>query len=274
MTQTVITVGLVQMTSGKAVQPNLRAAEAAIKRCVEQGATTVLLPEMFVCLGVKNQVEIAQTQCQKGGPVRSQLSALAKDFKVNIIAGSMPLMSSVEDKVLAACLVFAADGSEVCQYDKVHLFDVDVSDNKGRYRESDTFIAGTQSKTVSLDGTLYGLSVCYDLRFPELYQQYQKQSCQVVTVPSAFTYTTGQKHWLTLLKARAIETQSFVMAANQVGTHEDGRITWGQSIVINPDGEIVGELDSEKAGELVVELDLELCQKIRQSMPLLKHKRL
>lgn len=274
MTQQKITVGLVQMTSGKTVQPNLQAAEAAIRRCARKGATTVLLPEMFVCLGVKNQVEIAETQCQNGGPVRTQLASLAKELGVNIIAGSMPLPSKVKEKVLAACVVFAKDGTEICQYDKIHLFDVDVADNKGSYRESDTFLAGAETKTVTLDDALYGLSVCYDLRFPELYQEYQEQSCQVITVPSAFTYTTGQKHWLTLLKARAIETQSFVLAADQVGTHEDGRLTWGQTIAIDPDGAVIGELDSEKPGELVVELDLALCDKIRQSMPLQTHKRL
>lgn len=274
MSQHKITVGLVQMTSGKAVEPNLDSAIDAIKRCVAKGATTVLLPEMFVCLGVKNQVEIANSQCQPGGPVRSRLSALAQELKINIIAGSMPLPSEVEDKVLAACIVFDANGKEICQYNKIHLFDVEVGDSKGSYRESDTFVAGSEAKTVMLDDALYGLSVCYDLRFPELYQHYQKHECSVLTVPSAFTYTTGQKHWLTLLKARAIETQSFVLASNQVSTHEDGRTTWGQTLAIGPDGEIIGELDSENAGELVVHLDLALCDKIRQSMPLLKHKRL
>lgn len=267
-------VALVQMTSGKDVKANLAAAKSYIEQAAEQHADMVVLPEMFACLGVKNQTELARDFFSQGGLVRASLAKWAKNFNLAIVAGSMPLPSSQEDKVLAACILFDGNGAEAVQYNKIHLFDVDVGDEKGSYRESDTFVAGTSPQVWQHEDIKLGLSVCYDLRFPELYQVYQGLECNLITVPSAFTYTTGKKHWEVLLKARAIETQSFVLAANQVGLHEDGRRTWGQSMVVSPSGDILAQLDSETTGLLCLDIDLDEVSGIRDAMPLKNHKRL
>ena len=151
---------------------------------------------------------------------------------------------------------------------------MDVADEKGRYRESDTFIAGNEVNTAIVDGRQLGLSVCYDLRFPELYQQYQALGCELITVPSAFTYETGRMHWEMCLRARAIETQGYVLAANQVGTHEDGRKTWGQSMIVAPDGEILAQGDNEQPQVIYANLDFALLEQCRANMPLQQHKKL
>ena len=267
---------VIQMSSGKNVDDNLKQALALLTDAQQKKAQLVVLPEMFACLGVTNQYELASERfCDND--VIGLIKSWAKQFQFYIVAGSMPLLDHKQNhshKVLAASLVFSPSGEVVSQYNKIHLFDVDVADEKGRYRESDTFIAGDELQTVSIDGHLLGLSVCYDLRFPELYQLYQALNCQLITVPSAFTYETGRQHWEILLRARAIETQSFVLAANQVGVHEDGRRTWGQSMIIAPNGEVLVAANNEDTGVFVADLDFDLLNEVRSKMPLVMHKKL
>ncbi|MAA72570.1 MAG: carbon-nitrogen hydrolase [Bermanella sp.] len=267
---------VIQMTSGKDVDANLMQAEVLLKQASEKDADLVVLPEMFACLGVTNQFELA---CNRFTPedVIHTVLGWAKQFKLNIVAGSVPLIdesNKQSEKVLAASLVCSRDGEIMAQYNKIHLFDVNVADEKGRYKESDTFIAGNDAKTVMVDGHQLGLSVCYDVRFPELYQQYQSQGCELITVPSAFTYETGRVHWEILLRARAIETQSFVLAANQVGVHEDGRKTWGQSMIVAPNGEILAQGDNEKPQVIFADLDFDFLEQCRANMPIQQHKKL
>lgn len=266
-------VGVIQMTSGLDVDDNINAARGLIERAVASGAQLVLLPEMFACLGVSNQADLAATRFTDED-VLATLASWAKEFCITLVAGSVPLKTDESDRVWAASLVFNDQGQKIAQYNKIHLFDVDVEDAKGRYRESDTFKPGDTPTVVNVDGIKIGLSICYDLRFPELYQYYQASGCDLVVVPSAFTYKTGQKHWDILLRARAIETQSFVLAANQAGVHQDGRETWGHSMVVSPDGVVLAQ--SQKQGEdvIVVQLALSELQQLRGAMPIQKHKRL
>lgn len=267
---------VIQMTSGQDVDTNLKQAFILLAQAAEKNARLVVLPEMFACLGVKNQFELASTRFTHHDVI-SILLDWAKQFQFYIVAGSIPMLDDNpqgSEKVLAACLVCSPEGLLISHYNKIHLFDVDVADEKGRYRESDTFIAGSDMKTANIDDHLLGLSVCYDLRFPELYQHYQSMGCQILTVPSAFTYATGRQHWEILLRARAIETQCFVLAANQVGIHEDGRRTWGQSMIIAPNGEILAEGGNEKPDVLLADLDFDFLDQCRAAMPIQQHKKL
>ena len=262
------------MVSGQDVDKNLAQAESLFNSIEGQGIELIVLPEMFACLGVKNQVALAKARFNDSDVLKT-IADWSKRLSANIVAGSVPLTAvDNEDRVKASCLVYDAEGQMQTRYDKIHLFDVDVADNKGSYRESDTFSPGETPSTANINGKRLGLSICYDLRFPELFQQYQAQSCDMITVPSAFTYKTGQAHWEILLRARAVETQSFVLAANQGGLHDDGRETWGHSMIIAPTGEILAEVTESGPGVAVAELDFNLLKQVRSAMPIVQHKRL
>jgi len=265
---------VIQMNSGQDVDQNLEQAQELILNAQAQQAELILLPEMFACLGVNNQFELAKNRFIKADVIGS-FSKWAVQAGCYLIAGSVPLValeSDQSEKVYAACLVFSPAGDLIAQYNKIHLFDVDVADTKGRYQESDTFLAGDKPQVVDIDGHKVGLSICYDLRFPELYQEYQLSGCEILTVPSAFTYETGRQHWEILLRARAIETQCFVLAANQAGEHEDGRRTWGQSLIIAPNGEVLAQGDNESQQVIVADLDFNVLEQCRKRMPIAQHK--
>ena len=266
-------VAAIQMNSTKDYSDNMSEAKRWVECAVKKHARLILLPEMFACIGVSNQIELAKNYFTID-KLEKTIGQWAKQYDVYIVAGSLPFCSSVEGKVYAASFVFSPNGEIIAQYNKIHLFDVSVEDEKGQYRESETFLAGTDPVTTEIDQHKLGLSICYDIRFPELFQDYQQQGCDLITVPSAFTYKTGKMHWKTLLKARAIETQSFVIAANQCGVHQDGRRTWGHSMIISPQGEVLDEVVTNLPGVAVADLDFTEMAKIRASMPLLSHKRL
>jgi predicted amidohydrolase len=263
---------IIQMTSGKDHVANFLNAEKWIKQAAEKQARLIVLPEMFACMG-GDQVKLAKNNFTTA-QLELSVGQWAKEHKVFIVAGSVPFTSPVKNKVFSASFLFSPDGKIIAHYNKIHLFDVIVDDEKGQYQESDTFEPGTEPSMVSIDNLRLGLSVCYDLRFPELYQVYQKQQCNIITVPAAFTYKTGKMHWKTLLKARAIETQSFIVAANQCGVHEDGRRTWGHSMIVSPNGEVLAELEKDEPGMAVVNLDIDGQALLKKNMPLLNHKRL
>jgi nitrilase len=266
-------VAAVQMTSTSDHLTNMKVAEKLIVDASSKHVRLVVLPEMFACIGVADQTELAQQFFTKENLIAT-IGSWAKSNNMYIIAGSVPFSSSDANRVYAACFVFSPNGDILTQYNKMHLFDVSVGDEKGVYRESSTFVAGDAPVVVDIDSKPLGLSICYDLRFPELYQNYQKSNCLIMTVPSAFTYQTGQKHWETLLRARAIETQSFIIAANQSGTHDDGRKTWGHSMIVSPSGDILSEVKTEGAGMAVADLNFEEQALLKSAMPLNNHKRL
>lgn len=266
-------VAAVQMNSTKNPLENMQAAKTWIEEAAKQGARLVLLPEMFACIGVVNQYDLAKAHFSQE-KLEASVGTWAKDNGIFVVAGSLPLVSGKEKKVHAASLVFSPEGKIIAQYNKIHLFDVTVGDEKGAYRESDTFLAGAEPVVSLIDDKKLGLSICYDVRFPELYQHYQKKQCDMLVVPAAFTYKTGEMHWETLLKARAIETQSFVIAANQCGVHEDGRRTWGHTMIISAQGEILAQVTEDAPGLALANLDFDEMALIRSSMPLFSHKSL
>jgi len=266
--------GVIQMNSQKDVDANLLAAEQLIKKASQQGCQLLVLPEMFACLGMAKQYDLAASRFTSQD-VLATLASWGKKYRVYLVAGSVPMVSDRDDKrVHASCLVFSPQGKQLAIYNKIHLFDVLVEDEKGAYKESNTFLAGTEPQQVQVAEANLGLSICYDLRFPELFQHYMLQGCDIISVPSAFTYKTGQAHWEILLRARAIETQSYILAANQVGQHEDGRRTWGHSMIVAPNGDILSQVMGSEPGIAMARLDFSSLKKCREAMPLKQHKRL
>lgn len=258
---------VVQMNSSDDWRSNFNNALMYIEEASASGARLVLFPENFLCFG---QSALAQFAPHVDACIE-QFQSLSNKTNMTLICGSIPVENG-EGKYYARSLVIAPE-KDTEYYDKIHLFDVDVDDGVGAYRESDTYCAGDDPKVVYIEGVGLGLSICYDLRFPELYQHYAKQGVQLITVPSAFTYATGSRHWELLLRARAIETQSFVLAANQCGEHQKSRRTWGNSMIIDPDGNILTSANHEP-DIIVANLDLSFLSEIRKKMPIAQHKRL
>lgn len=231
----------------------------------------VLLPENFACMGTT--ADYQQLAEPLGlGPVQQQLSQWAQDYQIWLVAGSFPTKVKTQEKVHTTSLVFNPLGELVAHYHKLHLFDVDVADSRGRYRESDSFLPGEDLKVVETPFGGVGLSICYDLRFPELFHALRSQGANVLLLPAAFTKVTGQAHWQPLLQARAIENQCYVIAANQWGSHGGGRETFGHSMIIDPWGRILS-MQQHQTGLISASLDIEKTEQIRQSMPVLQHAR-
>lgn len=272
-------IGLVQLVSSQEVNRNLPTVATLVEKAVSEGAQAVFLPENFAALGHSNPRAIGEHELTSSGPVRSFLASLAAEQRVWIFAGTLPIAATpdgrqIEGKrVRAASLVFDPEGAEVARYDKIHMFDVDVADNHRRYRESDVFEPGTDVVTLSTPFGKAGLSVCYDIRFPELYRRLFMQSVDLVTIPSAFTVTTGEAHFRLLMRARAVENCCFTIAACQGGNHDSGRQTYGHSMVCDPWGRVLGEL-KQGEGVLLVDLDRSEQDRLRQDMPFRQQVRL
>ena len=267
-------VGAVQMTSSLELEENLEAAARHIETAVAEGAMLVGLPEFFALIG-RQRDDTFQIREQPGtGPIQAFLSEQARHHGIWLLGGSMPIAIDGEPRVRAASLLFDADGREVARYDKIHLFDVHVDgDSKGVYQESQGVQPGTEPVVVDTPFGRLGLSICYDLRFPELFRGLAASGMDVLMVPSAFTATTGEKHWEVLLRARAIENLCYVVAPAQWGRHQGGRDTYGDSLIIDPWGEVLSRLPSGN-GVVVHEVDLEKLDELRQRFPALEHSRL
>lgn len=232
----------------------------------------VLLPENFACLGTTADYQgIAESL--GSGPIQQQLADWARQWGIWLVAGSLPTQVSGETRLHTSSLVYAPDGTLQGHYHKLHLFDVDVADGHGQYRESASFAPGEDWRVVASPFGGLGLSICYDVRFPELYRRLRVAGADILLVPAAFTYVTGQAHWLALLRARAIENQCYVLAANQCGDHGGGRQTWGHSVIIDPWGQVLAEAGHE-SGLIHAGLDLQFLNKVRRDMPVLQHARL
>ncbi|HDZ55956.1 MAG TPA: carbon-nitrogen hydrolase family protein [Pseudomonas xinjiangensis] len=265
-------IAAIQMISGPEVKANLKQAAALIAEAADKGAKLVLLPECFAVFGNPSLRQTGAEEYSGCGPIRQFLIEQATRHGIWIIGGSIPLPSTEGGKPMASCLVVDDQGQEVARYDKLHLFDVEVADGTRSYRESRDY--GYGDRFVCLDTPVgrVGLSICYDLRFAELYGALRRAGAELIVVPSAFTAVTGAAHWEVLLRARAIETQCYILAANQGGTHPGGRETFGHSCVIDPWGDIMASLP---AGEGVVcqAIDLEHLKNIRARMPVEGHRR-
>ena len=278
-------VAAIQMVSTPTIEQNLSAAAWLISQAAEEGAELIVLPEVFATLEGLSPLaevgEIAHPAIPSLGatPLQDFLASQAAKHALVIVGGTIPLISRadgslIEDgRVRASSLVFNAQGERVARYDKVHLFDVQVSDAQAQYSESLSYEAGSELACVEVEGCQVGLSVCYDLRFGELYRQLVTLGAQLITVPAAFTAVTGAAHWEPLLRARAIENQCYIVAAAQGGKHSETRETWGHSMIIDPWGVV---LDCVNTGEgiAIADIDLARIDDIRLRMPIAQQRRL
>ncbi|AJY06972.1 carbon-nitrogen hydrolase family protein [Burkholderia sp. SIMBA_043] len=260
-------VAALQMVSTPDVARNLADAGHLIEQAAADGAQLVLLPEYFCFMGHRDTDKLALAEPYRDGPIQQFLAQAAQRHRVWVIGGTLPLQAPEPDRVLNTTLVFDPSGREAARYDKIHLFNFEKGDES--FDEARTIRAGDTVVAFDAPFGRVGLSVCYDLRFPELYRR--MGDCALLVVPSAFTYTTGRAHWETLLRARAVENQCYVLAAAQGGKHENGRRTWGHSMLIDPWGEIVAVRD-EGAGVVAGALDSQRIADVRQSLPAWRHR--
>ena len=268
---TSLTVAALQMVSTPEVQTNLDTARRLIAEAAAAGARLVALPEYFCLMGRNDRDKLAVAEALGEGPIQQTLAEAAQRHAVWIIGGSLPLATGDPERVCNSCLVWNPDGQRVARYDKLHLFAYD--NGRERYDEGRVLQAGAEPVAVDVDGWRVGLSICYDLRFPELYRRLMQPPCDLIAVPSAFTFTTGQAHWELLLRARAVENQCYVLAPAQGGLHLNGRRTYGNSLLADPWGEV---LALRREGEAVVlgTLTRERLAQVRQQLPALAHRRL
>jgi predicted amidohydrolase len=266
-----ITVAAVQMTSAPDVAANLATAGTLLEQAAREGARIALLPENFSFMGMRDADKRAVAERDGGGPVQDFLSQRSRELALWIVAGTTPISQIAGERVAAACLVYNDQGERVARYDKMHLFDVDIPGRDEKYRESSNIAPGSRLGLVPTPAGLLGLSVCYDMRFPERYRPMAAAGAQGFTVPAAFTVPTGRAHWEVLLRARAIENLSFVVAAAQWGRHANGRETYGDSIIIDHWGTVLARLPQGQ-GVIVAQLDLAAQRAARQDFPALSHR--
>lgn len=264
-------VAAIQMVSGNDLAANLAAAETLIGCAAQSAAQLVVLPETFSLFRASGQLDLARQEAGDNAQVLPLLKSLAKQYQLWIVAGSIPVLSDDGRHVYSACYVLDDQGNEQGCYNKIHLFDADVADQHGSYRESDTFAAGDQVVVVDTPWGRLGLAICYDIRFPELFRAMVDGGVDMIAVPAAFTLATGEAHWLPLLRARAIENQCVVIGANQGGKHSSKRSTSGGSVIIDGWGTVLAETGR---GEAVIcaDLDFETQQKQRAAMPAAQHR--
>lgn len=263
---------VIQMVSSADVDENLAQAGDLLAEAAADGARLAVLPENFPFMGRQEQDKVALREAPGSGPIQEFLATAASQHGLWIVAGTIPLVADSPDHVRAASLLYDDQGRCFARYDKIHLFDVEIDDSE-RYCESDSLEAGGDIVVTETPFARIGLTVCYDVRFPELYRNMHRQGVELITVPSAFTATTGHAHWEVLLRARAVENLSYVIAADQGGTHANGRETWGHSMIIDPWGQVLAEVDYG-AGVACADLDLEQLKQLRQRFPALSHRRL
>lgn len=264
-----VRVAAVQMVSTPDPERNMADAERLVAQAAADGATLVLLPEYFCLMGrhERDKLALAESAGAPDAPLQGRLSALARRHRIWVVAGSLPVRSGDPERVFNTTFVYNPDGEGVARYDKIHLFS--FARDAESYDEGRTIAPGTQTVAFQAPFGRVGLSICYDLRFPELYRSLG--DCALIVVPAAFTHTTGQAHWETLLRARAVENQCYVLAAAQGGEHENGRRTWGHSMLIDPWGEIVAQCESG-AGVVSGALDARRLAEVRRSLPALAHR--
>ena len=263
----------VQMVSTPNLNENIELAACLIKAASDSGSKLVVLPEYFCLMGLKDTDKVKVREAVGSGPIQERLSAIAQENNIYLVAGSIPLEAQESNKVLNTSLVFNPLGERIARYDKIHLFGFQTETE--RYEESETIAPGSQPGqfqiTVNGIDWRFGLSICYDLRFPELYRALGEVDCHII--PAAFTYTTGKDHWEILLRARAIENQCYVLSSAQGGVHINQRRTWGDSMLIDPWGQILTNLPQGE-GLITGTLSKDKLNEVRSKLPALKHRRL
>jgi len=260
-------IAAVQMISGPAVGPNLDTARQLIAEAAASGASLVALPEYFPLIGANDAERLAARESGARGPIQSFLSDIARELGIWLVGGSLPLTANDPAKLRNSCLVYDPSGTRVARYDKIHLFG--FTRGAESYNESLTIEAGTQAVAFDTPLGRIGLAICYDLRFPELFRALG--TVDLLVVPAAFTETTGRAHWELLLRARAVENQCYLLAAAQGGEHPSGRLTHGNSMIVDPWGEVLARLD-KGPGVVSAEIDPARLTEVRTSLPALQHR--
>lgn len=270
-----MTFAVIQMVSQDDVLANLSRARRLLERAANDGARLVVLPENFAAMGRRDLIALGRAEALGQGPILPWLQRTALDLRLWIVAGTLPLPpdDAPEAKPRACSLLFDEHGQRVARYDKLHLFDVEVADNRGSYRESDDFAPGERLVVADTPIGRMGMTVCYDLRFPELYGALRQAGAELISVPAAFTAVTGAAHWQVLTRARSIETQCYLLAAGQGGEHPGPRQTFGHSAIVDPWGRVLAECAQGEA-VLLASRDVAEQQAIRQRMPVQTHRRI
>jgi nitrilase len=264
-------VAAIQMVSGISVEANLDTADALLEQAAREGAELAVLPEYFCLMGARDSDKLAVREADGDGAIQRFLAQAASDYSMWVVGGTLPIAAADDAHVRNTTLAFSPEGVRVARYDKIHLFRFD--NGRERYDESRVIEAGGEPVTFDLrarDGRVWriGMSVCYDVRFPELYRAL---NADVLLVPSAFTYVTGQAHWELLLRARAVENLAYVIAPAQGGVHENGRRTWGHSMVVDPWGQVLAQRE-EGAGVVMAQIDDARIAQVRAQLPALEHR--
>ena len=264
-------VGLCQMTTGPDVAANLEAATKLIREAAAKGASYVQTPEITTLMETDRAKLFVATRPEEGNPAIAHFRSIARELKIWLHVGSMGI-AVAPDKIANRAFLISPDGVVTARYDKIHMFDVDLPDGE-KYRESRNFAPGDTAVLADLPWGKLGITICYDMRFPGLYRALAHAGATMIAVPAAFTVPTGKAHWHTLLRARAIETQCFVFAAAQAGTHPSGRQTYGHSLVISPWGEILAEADGVHPSVITADIDMAAVDEARSRVPSLTHDR-
>lgn len=265
-------VAAIQMASGPNLGANLIEAGRLISDAAEAGSKLIVLPENFAMMGLTETDNLQVKEQQGQGPIQDFLREQAIKHKIWIVGGTFPLAVGDGDKALASCLVINEQGQLVGHYDKIHLFDVVIEENGESYTESDTIQAGDHILVINTPFGKLGIAVCYDLRFPEMFRAMVELGVEIIAVPSAFTAITGKAHWETLVRARAIENLSYVIAAGQGGYHIGGRETHGDSMVVDAWGNILDRL-YRGSGVVTADIDVAQLQTVRAAFPSLNHRK-
>ncbi len=268
-------VAAIQMVSGASIGPNLLMAKNLIQKAVDQGARLIILPENFAYMALESKDIHCVSEVFGNGRIQDWASKISEELGIWLVAGSVPIQTEPQsNRVRSACLVFDDQGLIKARYDKIHLFDVTIFASGERYCESENVEPGDEIVVVETPFGKLGLSICYDLRFPELYRKLREKGAEILLVPSAFTKATGQAHWKPLLLARAIENQCVVIAPGQGGVHENKRETFGHSMIISPWGNIQACLETAGPGIALAEIDPLQWQILREDFPVFEHRRI
>ena len=266
-------VAAIQMASGPNVRANLTEAARLISRAVDAGAELIVLPENFAIMGMREEDKVQIRETYGQGPIQDFLAEQSLQHRAWIVGGTIPLSAKDGQHVRAACLLFDEQGNVKARYDKVHLFDVHLSESKETYDESTTTEPGDTATVVDTPFGRLGLAVCYDLRFPELFRRMSDEGAELYAIPSAFTAITGKAHWEVLVRARAIENLCYVIAAAQGGYHVNGRETHGDSMIVDPWGRVLDRLP-RGSGFVVSNIDLDQVRNTRRNFPVLEHRKI
>lgn len=264
-------IAAIQMSSSQYIPENLQTAATLVQEAANKGCDLCVLPEMFATLGLPEDQKESAKEKLGNGPIQDFLAELARKNKIWIVGGTIPLAIENSRKVYAGCLVYNEQGKRVGHYNKIHLFDAHVQRGSEIYQESKSTAPGDKIVVVDTPFGKLGIVVCYDIRFPELFYAMHLKKVELIAVPCAFTVKTGEAHWEILMRSQAIQNFSYIIAAAQWGTHPNGRLTYGHSMIVEPWGHVIAEL-ADGVGVITADIDLNYLHQIREDFPVLQHK--